>query len=141
MNCGRSEYYTWAILKIDPTAGATILDCQILENLKKCSTHIGYKFQSVSVQVKNIVVADKIQCRLIRHTGTAVLVGGVNVCNELDLSRALIDFASQLLIGADFHKAIRRARRHGGDGHHCQQHHKHQQDADDATSCVLFCHT
>ena len=67
-------------------------------------------------------------------------ISGVNVLPQLDVFFLGFDCRLQFRVGIDG-RPFRRICRHGGDGHHCQQHRKHQQDADDAPSFVCFCHT
>jgi len=76
----------------------------------------------------------------VQQTHAAVQRAGVDIAAQLDTALPLGSHSRlKLLIGIDG-RPFRRICRHAGDGHHCQQHHKHQQDADDATSCVCFCH-
>ena len=104
-------------------------------------THLGFQqSQLVSVQIQmNIRLhPDPLICAQSKST---VHRGGVDVSAQLDVGlTGLLHRCLQLVIGVNS-RPFRRICRHGGDGHHCQQHHKHQQDANDATSCVCFCHT
>ena len=123
-----------------------VLDCQMRAanmNALRYISIITHQSQGLSVQVNGAGIRGVVKGQFIsfEQTNALIVAGGINVLPQLDVFLFPFDCVLQFLKGIDGCPfRLRRAGRHAGDGHHCQQHHKHQQDADDATSCVRFCH-
>ena len=97
------------------------------------------------VMCRNAVVAIEVQrtgglviaCDIgLRAVIAGALTGSI-ICGKV-LSVAE---AGNFVVSVVHPDAIRIGCRQRRDGYHCQQHHKGEQDADDAISCVCFSHT